>query len=71
MPAITYNFIQKEEKNIYIYIYIFKVFLHALGQIIRITIENRLLKGFTKYSKGIRINYTYGQGVPEPRASEF
>ena len=41
------------------------LFIHALRQIInygRITIEDRVLEGFTKYSKGI-------QGVPKARTS--
>ena len=70
-PSNNIQFHRKRYIGIIYSFFFLKVFLHALGQIIRITIEDRVVEGFTKYSKRIRNKYSYGQGVPEPRASEF
>ena len=50
---------QNLKNKVYIYfLFCFVFSLHALGQIFRITIEDRVPKGFTKYSKGVGITYT-------------
>ena len=74
-PALKYNYRQNTEYRIYIYIYIF--FIKRISSCAKAgnsalwTIEDRVLKGFTKYSKRIWTSYTCRQGVPKVRTSEF